>query len=124
MKEKHQHERESQDAVTEKLCRGCEKTLPANSFAKYAASKDGLQHRCRECSHLLKIATNAKLLERSKNQILVLAVGTEQVCLQCNVKKSWGDFRIDLHRVSGIESKCKECLNKNVSDKKPKRSRG
>lgn len=108
-KEKNQRERESQDPVTQKWCSMCTKTLPASSYNSDGASKDGLQNRCKECNNINRSALSVKRLLRSRNQTLVVAGGTEQVCFQCHVKKPWGDFLKCMHRISGISTVCKQC---------------
>lgn len=35
--------------ATEKLCRGCDRTLPLDAFARNRSARDGRQSRCREC---------------------------------------------------------------------------
>lgn len=39
--------------MTTKVCTKCGEDLPLQSFNRRSASKDGLQHRCRECQYEL-----------------------------------------------------------------------
>jgi hypothetical protein len=41
--------RRREEVVAQKVCRKCQRTLPATSFSKHRRRKDGLNTKCREC---------------------------------------------------------------------------
>ena len=102
---------DSKDPITTKVCRGCNLELPADSFHGDVKCKDGYINKCRDCRQVPNAANNLKRLERSRNQTLVLAKGTERICTHCRVEKPWAEFHKINSTTSGIESICKKCRN-------------
>ncbi len=53
-----------------KYCGGCKAEKPIGEFYKHAASKDGLQHRCKECckSHVRKWSAENKDRVKAKDK--------------------------------------------------------
>ena len=102
---------DSKDPITAKMCRECYLMLPADSFTVDVRNKDGYYSKCRDCTQVEIAARWKELLERSRNQTLVFAKGTERMCTHCHVEKPWAEFTKNYTSTSGIVTICKQCYN-------------
>ena len=111
MSRKCRQARDSKDPVTTKMCRGCYLTLPADRFVAAVRNTDGYTTKCRNCRQVENAAKSRERLERSRNQTLVFAKGTERICSRCRGGNPWDEFYKRIYSTSSIVLICKQCHN-------------
>lgn len=90
-----------------KPCSTCKVDLPLSAYSKYAEGKDGLQHKCKECTALYHTAYYAKTKERKS----VTAAAYYQRNKE-KLKKNNSAYYYDNHE------KCKAARLKSYYDRK------
>jgi hypothetical protein len=94
--------RQRPQAVAEKTCGSCKRTLPAEKFWKSKNNSTGLQTECREC-------TSAR-----KADLRYPVTLAEKTCRDCGLTKPASDFCLDLKRKGGLRSECRPCTSARV----------
>lgn len=88
-----------------KRCSSCGVDKPSGAFSLRRQSKDGLQHRCKECSAIL----NRVYHQRNAEKLREGGRG-EKICPRCGVAKSGARFSLNRTTSDGLQAWCKDCL--------------
>ena len=94
--------------ATEKKCKLCGKMLPLTEFWNRRASKDGLNHYCKECNTLRTKQRNQRLRKRGFPEELIPA---KRQCQHCKRILPQTSFSRDAIASDGLCHVCKDCMH-------------
>jgi hypothetical protein len=110
------------NGIKEKFCRKCDKWKNESEFYRNKSTKDGLDGRCKECSHEAarkslkpkkkRMRRNLRFEERHR----VVGGVRQKYCRHCKRWKNEDTFYKDKSKKDGLIELCKECVrSKNSS---------
>jgi len=99
-----------------KKCQRCKQALSIEAFGKNSRRIDGLQHYCRGC--FSEYRKNDRKSERDAAEESSRQNG--KVCTSCNLTKSISEFGKNVSAQDRHNYRCKECVNENLKNRKPK----
>lgn len=91
-----------------KQCCRCGTNKPLSDFNKLHGNHDGLERRCKQCSH----DSSKRSRQRNKERPLdVIAASTPclKLCRQCNTEKTKSEFPRAFGRKDGLAGRCLAC---------------
>ena len=101
------------------LCRRCNTLKPLNLFSKETKNPLGFQYSCKECQANRMRNKIRKIGIPRKTDTLV--VGGQKKCSKCKQLKSVNCFGKHTQTLTGLNSQCKDCVNKHNRDMRPRR---
>lgn len=102
--------------TTTKTCSRCKMEKPTSAFCRNKSRKDGLQHRCKDCS-----AGNGPPIGQEDHPRCKAPEGTKW-CRRCNHTKARIEFASEPKHRDGLVSFCREC-NRKISQEWKERNR-
>lgn len=82
------------------------------NFSKDRKSDDGLNPRCKDCSHNAYLRDKAGLIERCKAAAASIDETVLKVCIKCATPKSFDEFHKSNRTKDGRKAICKECRSR------------
>ena len=95
--------------TTYKVCKKCQRVLPASEFYKKPSMIDGLFPRCKSCMKADRNNINHKKSAERRREKLI-EQGATKVCTKCGKEKSVEDFNKNSRKKDGLADVCTECV--------------
>jgi len=95
--------------TTYKVCKKCQRVLPASEFYKKPSMIDGLFPRCKSCMKADRNNINHKKSAERRREKLI-EQGATKVCTKCGKEKSVEEFNKNSRKKDGLADVCTECV--------------
>ena len=96
--------------TTYKVCKKCQRVLPASEFYKKPSMIDGLFPRCKSCMKADRNNINHKKSAERRREKLI-EQGATKVCTKCGKEKSVEEFNKNSRKKDGLADVCKQCVH-------------
>ena len=96
--------------TTYKVCKKCQRVLPASEFYKKPSMIDGLFPRCKSCMKADRNNINHKKSAERRREKLI-EQGATKVCTKCGQEKSVEEFNKNSRKKDGLADVCKQCVH-------------